>query len=479
MSVIGLDFGSHWASFAVYQSKLGLCEVFADDLGSRAVPCVVAYRGEDVIIGQAALSQQYKNSANTFDDIRHLLDSDSETVHVPVLDRDVSRVTIVSYFFRHIRDQVAQQVGHEVTNTVLSIPSSHVNNETFKNRLIAAAEAGGLCIKSFIPDTTASVIAHSLDTTNVSRTLGSNCTKRSVLVVDLGYTESEVATFEVCGGLITPQKSAGSLACGGSTVIDALTKHCTKDFKRKTKVTCDQNQRSMLRLRKEAEDSVRILSTTQETTIDLDALAEGMDYSGKVSRAKFEDLTLLYFMGVKNLIKSLDVDHSTVTDIIMSGGFSAVPKNIFDLQWSFPNATFLRGHVDPAEAVCLGAALHGMTLSKEGVLDAVPSTSEPLAVLPVSLFLNDQVVFPQGLALPVATVIPVSASTSEDTGFTLSAEGNELAQVAVASSTLDSAEATASLTVTISVSLTGAVDVVVKDVKSDTTLSEVNIPASA
>ena len=480
MSVIGLDFGSHWASFAVFQAKLGVCEVFADDLGSRAVPCVVAFRGADqVIIGEAAMSQQYKNSANTFANIRHLLDSDSDTVTVPVLNKDIATVDLVSHFFRHIHDQVAQQVGQSVKDLVISISTAHMTNESFKAKVTAAAQAGGLRIKSFIPDTTASVIAHNLDTTTLSRAKGSNCSKSSVLVVDLGYSQSEVATFEVAGGLITPLDSKSTWECHGSSVVDALTKHCTKDFKRKTKVPCDDNQRSMLRLRKEVEAAVRILSTTQETTIDLDALAEGMDYSGKVSRAKFEDLTLLYFMGVKNLVKSLDLDPASITHVIMSGGFSSVPKTIFDMKWLFPNATFLRGHVEPTEAVCLGAALHGMTLSKEGVLDAVPTSSESMATIPVSLSLNDQVVFPKGLVLPVATIIPVTASTSEDTGFTLSFDGTELAQVAVPSSTLDSSEATAELTVMVAVSLTGAVTVVVKNKKTDATLAEVSVPASA
>ena len=472
MSVIGLDFGSHWASFAVYHSKTGVCEVFADDLGSRAVPCVVAYRGEEVIIGQAALSQQYKNSANTFDNIRHLLENESDVVNVPGMNKDVSTVELVSHFFRHIHDQVSQQVGHVVKETVISVPTSHMTNEAFKTKLVAAAQAGGLRIKSFIPDTTASVVAHNLDTTSASRSKGSNCNSATVLVVDLGYTKSEAATFQVNGGLITPLEAKESTECGGHVVIDALTKHCTKDFKRKTKVACDGNHRSMLRLRKEAENGVRILSTTQETTIDLDALAEGMDYSGKVSRAKFEDLTLLYFMGVKNLVKSLEVDPATITHVIMSGGFSAVPKTIFDMKWLFPNANFLRGHVDPTEAICLGAAIHGMALSKEGLLDSVPTTSERMAVMPVSLFLNDTVIFPQGLALPLATVIPVTGSTTEGTGFTLSFDGKELAQVAVPVSS------TPELTVTVSVSLTGTVDVVVNEASSGDKLTELNIPSA-
>ena len=51
--------------------------------------------------------------------------------------------------------------------------------------------------------------------------------------------------------------------------------------------------------------------------------------------------------------------------------------------------------------------------------------------------------------------------------------------MAVPSSTLDSSEATAELTVMVAVSLTGAVTVVVKNKKTDATLAEVSVPASA
>jgi molecular chaperone DnaK (HSP70) len=46
----------------------------------------------------------------------------------------------------------------------------------------------------------------------------------------------------------------------------------------------------LCRLRKECEDAMKILSTGAEATIDIDSLYEGVDYSAKVTRARFEDL---------------------------------------------------------------------------------------------------------------------------------------------------------------------------------------------
>lgn len=90
MTVIGLDFGSHTSSIAlVHEGKEGV-EVIADDLGSRHIPSAVAYRGTEIITGQAAIGQQHKNASNTFDDIRSMLfDTSLTSVHVPALDKDI------------------------------------------------------------------------------------------------------------------------------------------------------------------------------------------------------------------------------------------------------------------------------------------------------------------------------------------------------------------------------------------------------
>lgn len=89
MPVIGLDFGSHHGSIALFHEGKEGVEVIADDLGSRAIPCAVAFRGSEIITGQAAVGQQHKNPSNTFDDLRTLLFSETTTVHVPGLEKDM------------------------------------------------------------------------------------------------------------------------------------------------------------------------------------------------------------------------------------------------------------------------------------------------------------------------------------------------------------------------------------------------------
>lgn len=113
MSVIGVDFGSRTGSIALWFEEKDSVEVIADDLGSRTIPCAVAYRGEEIITGSAAITQQHKNPTNTWDDVRSLItNKDVTSVNVPVLDKDVTVQELSSHWFRNIHNQIKQQVGN-------------------------------------------------------------------------------------------------------------------------------------------------------------------------------------------------------------------------------------------------------------------------------------------------------------------------------------------------------------------------------
>ena len=150
MSIIGLDFGSHSSSIALYNSENDMVEVFADDMGSRCIPCVVAYRGEEVLVGQGALSQQYKNSANTVDNLRNIVERMSrceeyEAINIPALEKSLPPVDVIASYFRHIHNQVKQQVGKVVRDVVVTVPT-HAD-AAYKEQLKIAAKAGGMRIK--------------------------------------------------------------------------------------------------------------------------------------------------------------------------------------------------------------------------------------------------------------------------------------------------------------------------------------------
>ena len=359
MSVIGLDFGSHACSIALWFEEKDTVEVIADDLGSRTIPSFVGFRAGEVVVGQAAQSQYHKNAANTFEDIRTLiLNPEVESIFVPVLEKEIHIQEIASHYFRNIHNQIKQQVGKAVRDCVLSIPVTL--DEPIKQRLFEAAQAGGIRIKSLINDTSSTLLAYGFDDATISHS--------KAIVIDIGWSKSEVALYSVSGGLFFPLgSSATSTSICGKVFVNLLSEHCAKDFQRKSKIQCSDNKKAMLRLRRECEESMKQLSTGQESTIDIDSLCEGVDYSSKISRARFEDMASIPFIHLKTLISDVlsaaKLTSDEVTHVCITGGLSAMPKVLSSIKATFTQAIFQnKSKFDSCDALCIGAAYHGRSL---------------------------------------------------------------------------------------------------------------------
>lgn len=357
MSIIGLDFGSHSASIAVWYEEKGFWEVLADDLGLRAIPTAVAFRGDENIVGHSAITQQHKNTQNTFTAVRNLLLSADKThVHVPHLERDLTVQEINTLFFRNIHNQVKQQVGKAVRDAVVTTPT--VLDDATKQKYVEAAQHGGIRIKSFIDDASAALLAYGLDDAKLA--------PAKVLVVDLGWSRCTVSLFSVTGGLFVPLSQQSSESISGSVFVKLLADFCAKEFTRKHKVPVSDNYRAMIRLSRECENAVRTLSTGAEATIDIDSLCEGVDYSTKITRARFEDLMSIPFIHFKNMLSgalsTAGVAAEAVSTICLAGGPSSVPRVQGLLKAQFPKAIFPKVRFETYEVQSIGAVLHGKHL---------------------------------------------------------------------------------------------------------------------
>jgi len=360
MSIVGIDFGSHTASVAIYFDEKNVVEVLADDLGSRTIPTAVAFRGDEIITGQAAISQMHKNASNTFDDVRSsLLNGNVVNVNVPLLDKDLTVQEVTSHFFRNIHNQIKQQVGKVVRDCVISVPKTL--DEDIRKRLVESAQAGGLRVKALIEDSVSALMAHQLDDPTLAPT--------RTLVLDLGWSATTLSLFTVSGGLFFPVGTSTLTETSGSTFVNLVAAHCAKEFTRKNKIPCEENKRSMMRLRRECENAMKSLSTGAEATIDIDSLCEGVDYSSKLSRARFEDLITIPFMHMKNAINALLAQAGWAADsvqqVLLSGGGSGIPKVVSIAKALFPAAKFPVGRFEVSETQCIGACLHAKFLSQQ------------------------------------------------------------------------------------------------------------------
>merc|ERR1711963_1226664 len=143
----------------------------------------------------------------------------------------------------------------------------------------------------------------------------------------------------------------------------------------------------MQKLRREVEKAKRALSSSHQTRIEIESLIDGEDFSETLTRAKFEELNMDLFKDtlkpVKKVLDDAELNKGDVTDVILVGGSTRIPK-VRQLVKEFFKGKEPRGGVNPDEAVAEGAAVQACILSGDesacGNADMVVIDTVPLSL---------------------------------------------------------------------------------------------------
>lgn len=74
--------------------------------------------------------------------------------------------------------------------------------------------------------------------------------------------------------------------------------HFIKLFKKKHDKDLRKDNRSVQKLRREVEKAKRALSNQHQTKIEVESIMDGIDLSETLTRAKFEELNMVYNMSI-------------------------------------------------------------------------------------------------------------------------------------------------------------------------------------
>ena len=90
-----------------------------------------------------------------------------------------------------------------------------------------------------------------------------------------------------------------------------------QEFKRKHKKDISGNPRALRRLRTACERAKRSLSSSAQTSIEIDSLFEGVDFYSSITRARFEELNMDLFRKcmepVEKCLRDAKMDKSSVS----------------------------------------------------------------------------------------------------------------------------------------------------------------------
>jgi len=146
------------------------------------------------------------------------------------------------------------------------------------------------------------------------------------------------------------------------------------------------NVKAMRRLRTQCERAKRTLSASMTTTIDVDSIHNGIDFSMTINRAKFEELNIDMFKAtmdpVAKVLKDSNTAKGKVDELVLVGGSTRIPK-VQQLLKDFFNGKEPCKSINPDEAVAYGAAVQAAILcgnNDEKVKDLLLLDITPLSL---------------------------------------------------------------------------------------------------
>ena len=396
---IGIDLGTTFSCVAVWQNER--VEIIANDQGNRTTPSYVSFTDEERLIGDAAKQLAAANPKNTVFDAKRLIGrrfndptvvSDSKHWPFKIADVDGKPKIEVSY-----KDEVKQflpeeisamvltkmkqtaeaYLGQEVKQAVITVPAYF--NDAQRQATKDAGTIAGLQVLRIINEPTAAAIAYGLDK------VGTGGKAQNVLIFDCGGGTHDLSILTIDDGVFEVIATAGDTHLGGEDFDNTLVEFCAAEFQKKTHVDIRDNARAMRRLRTVCERAKRTLSTSTQTVIEVDSLAEGHDMNITLTRAKFEQMCESLFRRtvspLDKLLADAKMSKSDIHEIVMVGGSTRVPR-IRQLVSEYFGGKKLNDSVNPDEAVAYGAAVqaHILTGGSSKTQDVILLDVAPLSL---------------------------------------------------------------------------------------------------
>uniref|UniRef100_A0A452Z9L7 Uncharacterized protein n=1 Tax=Aegilops tauschii subsp. strangulata TaxID=200361 RepID=A0A452Z9L7_AEGTS len=209
-------------------------------------------------------------------------------------------------------------LGNSVKNAVVTVPAYF--NDSQRQATKDAGAIAGLNVLRIINEPTAAAIAYGLDKKATSTG------EKNVLIFDLGGGTFDVSLLTIEEGIFEVKATAGDTHLGGEDFDNRMVNHFVQEFKRKHKKDITGNPRALRRLRTACERAKRTLSSTAQTTIEIDSLYEGVDFYTTITRARFEELNMDLFRKcmepVEKCLRDAKMDKSINPDEAVAYGAS-------------------------------------------------------------------------------------------------------------------------------------------------------------
>ena len=396
--IIGIDLGTTNSCVAVMEG--GKPRVIENAEGARTTPSIIAYQEDgEILAGAPAKRQAVTNPKNTLYAVKRLIGrrfeekevqkdiqlmpytiakADNGDAWVEVRGQKMAPPQISAEVLRKMKKTAEDYLGEEVTEAVITVPAYF--NDSQRQATKDAGRIAGLEVKRIINEPTAAALAFGMDKQEGDR---------KIAVYDLGGGTFDISIIEISNidgeHQFEVLSTNGDTFLGGEDFDNRLIDFLADEFKKENGLDLRNDLLAKQRLKEAAEKAKIELSGATQTEVNLPYITA--DATGpkhlvvKITRAKLEalvdDLIERTIAPCRTAIKDAGVSIDEITDVILVGGQSRMPKVQEKVKEIFGKEP--RKDVNPDEAVAVGAAIQG------GVLQGDVKDVLLLDVTPLSL----------------------------------------------------------------------------------------------
>ena len=394
--IIGIDLGTTNSCISILEN--GKPKVIENAEGDRTTPSVIAYTGEEILVGQPAKRQAVTNPTNTIFAVKRLIGrkfkdavvqkditmvpykivaADNGDAWVEANGKKMAPPQVSAEILKKMKKTAEDYLGEAVTEAVITVPAYF--NDQQRQATKDAGKIAGLDVKRIINEPTAAALAYGLDHKGGEKTIA---------VYDLGGGTFDISIIEIAD--VDGETQFEVLATNGDTFLGGedfdlrMINYLAEEFKKESGMDLKGDPLAMQRLKEAGEKAKVELSSAQQTDVNLPYItadATGPKHLNvKVTRAKLEslveDLVAKSIEPCRIALKDADLSASEIDEIIIVGGQTRMPLVQAKVAEFFGKTP--RKDVNPDEAVAMGAAVQGGVLAGDVtdvlLLDVTPLT---------------------------------------------------------------------------------------------------------
>ena len=377
--IIGIDLGTTNSVVAVVIGNEPV--VIPNKEGERITPSVVAFKGQEVLVGSIAKRQAILNAENTVFSIKRFMGrryeeadvdikrvpykvvrgrDDRVEIYIPTLGRNFTPEEISAKILSYLKQVAESYLGEPVKKAVITVPAYF--NDAQRQATKDAGIIAGLEVMRVFPEPTAAALAYGLDKTD--KTL-------RVAVYDLGGGTFDVSILELDQGVFEVKSTAGDTHLGGDDIDQRIIEWLVDEFYKETGIDLKKDRNALQRLKEAAEKAKKELSTLMETTISLPFIAsdaQGPKHLEKsLTRARLEamsrDLIDRTIEICKKALQDANLRPEDIDEVILVGGQTRMPLVQQKVKEFFGREPH-KG-INPDEVVAIGAAIQAAIMAGE------------------------------------------------------------------------------------------------------------------